>query len=236
MLRFSDFILNETLKTHEIDFSIENIDNNLKLQRYDFNIKKNLNNTFYVELLNFDKVQNFYLYLSNLESLIVNRHGWFPSKMKLTNFSGMVNIFPYDEEYIISHGKYLTKIKITYEAKDDTKVEVPEKLYHLSIQEYEKSVINKGLIPKSKSKLTKHLDRIYLCKNKSDCINLIDNMNLYYSNKSSMNKKNTKWIIYEIDTTIINFKIRNDPNYVGGFFTVDNINKDYIKIIDKEKL
>ena len=48
--------------------------------------------------------------------------------------------------------------------------------------------------------------------------------------------KNTKWIIYEIDTEDANIdKLYKDPNYLNGYYYLDNINKKSIKVIDLEK-
>jgi RNA:NAD 2'-phosphotransferase (TPT1/KptA family) len=53
---------------------------------------------------------------------------------------------------------------LIFEAKYDELREVPSKLYHVSIQEYKNNILKRGLIPKSNSKRTVHLDRIYVCK------------------------------------------------------------------------
>ena len=61
---YSDFVLNETLKTHNIDLSIKNIETELYSLRYDFSIKKNINNTSQISLHNFNHIQNIILYLA----------------------------------------------------------------------------------------------------------------------------------------------------------------------------
>jgi hypothetical protein len=96
-----------------------------------------------------------------------------------------------------------------------------------------------GLIPKSKSKLSKHLDRIYLCSDSKDCYNLISKMNFIYGMKKLSNKKNNlniKWIIYEVDMDNSYIKFYRDPNYSGSTsgYIIDNIPSDKIKIFDKE--
>lgn len=236
ILTYTDFVLNETLKTHDIDLTIGNVSSELNLQRYNFKINKNFdNNTFVVVLIDFDKVQNFELYISNLNSLIVNRHGWFPSKMVLVNFSGMSNEFAYDEDIIIKQGKYLNNVSITYEAKFDIELDIPEYLYHLSIQEYESNILKSGIIPKSKSKLSNHLDRIYLCKSSDDCKSLIDRMKFHYYNKPLRSKINDKCIIYKIDTKNSNIKLYKDPNYKNGYYSISNIPKDNIVVDEREK-
>ncbi len=231
---YSEFVLNETLKTHDIDFTINNISNELSLLRYNFSIIKNANNTFQINLHNFNHIQNIGLSMANLNNLAIDRNGWFPSKMFLINISSATNTLSYDEEYLIENIKYLTEVHITYESKFDIEINIPDVLYHLSIQEFESDIINKGLVPKSKSKLSKHLDRIYVCSDIKNCYNLINRMKLHYTNKSINNKINDKWIIYKIDTKNLNIKLYKDPNYNDGFYIIQNIDKIFISIIDKE--
>jgi hypothetical protein len=117
-----------------------------------------------------------------------------------------------------------------------------EKMYHITIQEYDHKIKKYGLFPKSKSKLSSHTDRIYLCKSIEDCEMLIPQMKLYYSEERDTNlyklnnkkyRKNTKWILYEIDNTS-NLKLYKDPRYINGYYTLDNINPQDIREIKRE--
>lgn len=235
---WSDFILNETLKTHDIDLTLYNVDHELSLLRLNFNIQKNINNTLLLTLNDFNYINSIGDYLDIINRLFIDRHGWFPTKMEITNFSGMVNTFAYDENILKSEdGKYYTNVKITYESKYDSVNDLPNKLYHLSIQEYEKSISINGIIPKSKSKLSVHLDRIYVCSDIKSCYNLINRMKFHYKNRKVNNKKyniNDKWIIYEIDTNGLDIKLFKDPNYINGYYLVDNIPASLIKVVDRE--
>ncbi len=233
---FSQFILNETLKTHDIDFTFNKVKLELELQHYDFEIQKG-DNSIFIILNNVNHVQNFHLLLDNLNSLLINRHGWYPSSMSILDVFKFEHLFKYDEDIIFSNDAFrrFEKMAIKYEGKYDIEVELPKRLYHLSIQEFESKVLKNGLVPKSKSKISKHLDRIFLCKDINHCYGLIDQMANYYNNKSSKNKINTKGIIYEIDTNGLNIKLYKDPNYSEGYYCIDNIPPTNIKIIDKEK-
>ncbi len=238
---YSEFMLNETLKTHDINLTFNNVNRELSLLRINFNININLNKIEII-LLGFRFLKDIKSYLDLLNNLLIDRHGWFPSEMEITNISNMKNTLPYDEDALLDNknNTYYQDVKITYEAKYDKLLNIPNKLYHLSIQQYENSVLKNGLIPKSKSKLSKHLDRIYLCSDPKDCYNLIPRMNfLYGMNKfsNSKNNKNTKWIIYEIDTRNLDIELYQDPNYTNSTaaYTSDNINRDNITIFDKEK-
>jgi len=234
---YSQFILNETLKTHDIDLTIRIVNSELSLLNYNFNIKKNDNNTISIILLNFRYLEAVELYLNNLKALLIDRHGWFPSKMIITNTSGMKNEYSYDDDILKRDSKYIDNVEIIFEAKFDIEETVPEKLYHLSVQEYESEVLKIGLVTKSKSKLSKHLDRIYVCSDIDLCYKLTPRMKLtYYQQKSlnSKNKINDKWIIYEINTNDLDVKLFKDPNYDGGYYIIDNIDSVRIEIVDKE--
>jgi len=228
--KWSEFTLNETLKTNDIDFTIKNIDNELSLLSFNFLIIKN-NNSIEFTLNEFYSIQNFDITFNYLDSLFVDRNGWFPSKYKIVNLSGRKNTLQYDEEYLRINQKYFKSITITYEPKFDIELNIPDKLFHLSIQQYEKNILKNGIIPKSKNKLSKHLDRIYVCDNISDCHKLIPRMKMNYLNSKI---PNIKWIIYEIDTSELNIKLYKDPNYNNGYYIIDNIHPNKIKISDKE--
>jgi hypothetical protein len=50
-------------------------------------------------------------------------------------------MFPYNEEILIGEGSiYFDNVNITYEAKYDIEFNIPPKLYHLSISQYELDV------------------------------------------------------------------------------------------------
>lgn len=236
---YSEFMLNETLQTHDINLTYNNVNRELSLLRINFKIDIN-NNKIEITLLGFRFLRDIKSYLDVINNLLTDRHGWFPSEMEITNTSTLKAIFPYDESMLYGDDNvYYQDVKIVYEAKHDTLIKTPNKLYHLSIQEYEKSIIKNGLEPKSKSKLSKHLDRIYLCSNVKDCYNLIPKMNFIYGNRKYSDKKNkinTKWIIYEIASGKLDLKLYIDPNYPNStaVYTINNISSNNLTIYDKE--
>ena len=223
---YSEFVLNETLKTHDIDKTIYNIDWELSLMYYEFNIIK-VDNMIELELKNLDHLK---IKLDHLDSLFIDRHGWFPSKMILTKQNGMSNKLAYSEEKILKIND-LSIVKIVYEPKYDIERVIPDKLYHLTIREYINKINKNGLVPKSKSKLSNHLDRIYVCKDQSDCYKLIAKMKLYFLDKKHID---FRYVIYEIDMIGLNIKMYNDPNFSKGYYIIDNINKERLTIVDKE--
>ena len=243
---FSNFIyqINEGLiKTLDINRTINIIETEMNLfSCYDFSISGNsINNTISLTLNNFNLMDNFNLKFEHINSLFINRCGWFPSTMKLKNMSDKPNTLSYDESYLVENKKYLKTVEIIYESKFDLETNNIPILYHLSIQSYKDSILNKGLIPKSKSKLTKHLDRIYVCDNIIDCKKLIPKMKLHYMLledeervKGRKPKRNTKWIIFEINNSNLKLKLYNDPNYDNGYYVIENIPNEYIAVVEEE--
>lgn len=150
----------------------------------------------------------------------------------------MKNELIYDEDFLKNNKEKINKVIITYESKYDIETNLPTKLYHLSVQQYESQILKNGLYPKSKNKKSLSLDRIYVCKKVEDCYLLINKMKNEYVYKISINKLNNinyKWIIYEIDTKELEISIYKDPNYINrGYYITDNIKPVNIKIYDKE--
>jgi hypothetical protein len=133
---------------------------------------------------------------------------------------------------------FISKVNIIFESKFDIESNIPDKLYHLSIKEFQKSILKTGISPKSKSKISYHDSRIYVCKSILACKTLIPNMKMIYNQQKWSNPKskiNDTWIIYEIDTKDLDIKLYYDPNYLGGYYTLSNIPPKNIKIIDFEK-
>lgn len=250
MLKFSEYIYNISkglIKTYDADKLILYAKNYLSSSGYivDINYIKDIN---VVELIIYDigKIDrsDIDIFFEYLNSIFINQFGWYPSKMKMKNFYGW-HEENYDENRLKHIYKKMDIISIRYESKFDKEINVPNKLYHLSIQEYENNILKFGISPKSKSKLSTHLDRIYMCLSEQDCINLIPRMKLHYnsekddiiytpSNKNKIYNKDTKWIIYEINTDGLDIVMYQDPNYKNGYYILRNIPPNNIKISSRE--
>lgn len=243
---FKDYVdaINEGLiKTHDLNKISYDIYRSLSLLNFDVSVDNNVNK-FTININNFNKISEnkIKLMLDHIMVSVVNRGGWFPSYMNLINIDYKEKLTKFNLKYLIKKQQSLFKVSIIFESKfGDIIYDVPDKLYHLSIQEYDEKIKKIGLIPKSKSKLTSHIDRIYLCKTVDDCKSLINQMLLYYEDEKSKNvfdigkekyQKNTNPIIYEIDNSdkIIN-KLYDDINYENGYYTTTNIYPEYIREI-----
>lgn len=203
---------------------------------YDINHTKS-DNLIHFKILHFNKLSEIFSTFDSIESYFINMMGWFPSTMIVKNLSGMENSFKYNREYLIENMEFLDNVEIIFESKFDHEVSIPKKLYHLSIQEFKSNILKRGLSPKSKSKLSYHDDRIYVCKKKFSCYNLIKNMKMFYISKKWTNPKNKinyKWVIYEINTDGLELKLYSDPNYIDGYYLLSNIPPNNIKVLDEE--
>ena len=117
---YSEFMLNETLKTHDINLTYDNVNRELSLLRFNFSINTK-SNKIEITLFGFRFLRETKTYLDLLNNLLIDRHGWYPSEMEITNISSMKNILPYDEDILLDmkNNLYYQDIKITYEAKYD---------------------------------------------------------------------------------------------------------------------
>ena len=243
---YIDYINEGLIKTYPGDKISKNLTNSLIGSGLNFNVQflKN-DNKIKLTIYFFNSIPSSSLedLFDIIDSVVVNKGGWFPSQMNIENINGMNNQMRYNlNNLYLNHSQY-NNVEITYESKfDETIVEIPDRLYHLSISEYENKIFKHGLVPKSKDKLTSHLDRVYLCSSIEDCKMLISRMKLYYNNEKIFNvynkqkrmyNKNTKPVIFEIDNSdkFIN-KLYKDPNYEGGFYILENIPPGRIKIIN----
>lgn len=203
-----------------------------------FNIKHTeSDNLIHFEISHFNKLSEISKTLDSIESYFINMMGWFPSLIKVIGLTGMENTLQYNKDYLIKTMSYISKVEIIFESKFDVQTNIPDKLYHLSIKEFEKSISKNGISPKSKSKITYHDSRIYVCKNVFDCKSLIPNMKMSYASQKWTNpqsKLDDSWVIYEIDTIGLDLKIYKDPNFIDGYYILSNIPTNKIKIIERE--
>lgn len=243
---FKDYLdaINEGLiKTHDPNIVLKNALNILHLLNININ-GTYTNNTIELELPNFynipiNKVEEIF---DVIMVYMVNMGGWFPSKMTITSIHKLSKKSKYSFENLMRNHDVYDNIIISFESKfGDIEPVIPDKLYHLTIKEYEQKILKYGLTPRSKSKLTSHTDRIFLCKTISDCELLSPQMKIYYNSEKDNNiyingnkkyKKDTNLLILEIDNkdNVIK-KLYKDPNYINGYYTLDNIPPKYIKVV-----
>jgi len=237
LLKYIEFIKEGLIKTQPYDIVLNKVQflpNNLI-----YNIKyTQSDNSIHFEVSYLNKLSEISKTFDVIESYFINMMGWFPSNMKITNISGMENKIQYNRDYLIKNMSFISKVNIIFESKFDIESNIPDKLYHLSIKEFESSIMRSGLSPKSKSKISYHDSRIYVCKSILGCKSLIPNMKMFYNQQKWSNPKSKiddRWVIYEIDTNVLDLNLYYDPNYLGGYYLLSNIPPDNIKIIEFEK-
>ena len=236
LLNYLEFIKEGLIKTQPADVVLRKViflPNNLI---YVINYTKS-DNLIHFEILFFNKLSEISKTFDAIESYFINMMGWFPSMMKIISLSGMENDIQYNKDYLIKNMSFISKVNIIFESKFDIESNIPDKLYHLSIKEFEKSILKNGLSPKSKSKISYHDSRIYVCKSILNCKSLIPNMEMIYNQQKWSNPKskiNDDWIIYEIDTSGLDIDLYYDPNYIGGYYLLKNTPSNNIKIVEVE--
>ena len=234
LLNYLEFIKEGLIKTQPADVVLRKViflPNNLI---YVINYTKS-DNLIHFEILFFNKLSEISKTFDAIESYFINMMGWFPSMMKIISLSGMENNIQYNKDYLIKNMSFISKVNIIFESKFDIESNIPDKLYHLSIKEFEKSILKDGLSPKSKSKISYHDSRIYVCKSILNCKSLIPNMEMIYNQQKWSNPKskiNDDWIIYEIDTSGLDIDLYYDPNYIGGYYLLKNTPSNNIKIVE----
>ncbi len=241
--------INEGLiKTYDIDKTISDLHKLLSNYHLKYEVVPE-DNKFKLVIDELDKIENKELVFDSILSSLFNLYGWFPSTMIVQNFFGNKKELKFIKEYLIRPKNNIINAEISFESKFDiVDSNIPTKLYHLSIQQYEENILKNGISPKAKSKLSNHDydGRIYLCKYLKDCKLLVNRMKLFYSeekddiiydpkNPKRKYNKNTKWIIFEIDTEKASIdKLYKDPNYPDGFYYLNSISPDSITIKEKE--
>ena len=134
-------------------------------------------------------------------------------------------------EWIKEYNEDTKPVAFIIEPKYDYEVKVPKKLYHASPIRLKDKILKIGLTPKSGSKISNHPERIYLSDSILECKKFAnylieDQENEWYKNG---------YCIYSIDGSAIT-KLYSDVNFrIGGYYTLQNIKPEYIKIFLESK-
>jgi len=236
LLNYLDFIKEGLIKTQPANIVLSKV--NFLPSNLIYNINyTDFDNLIHFEVIFFNKISEISKTFDAIESYFINMMGWFPSLMKIVSLSGMENTIQYNRDYLIKNMNFISVVDIIFESKFDIETSLPEKLYHLSIDEFKNSIARSGLSPKSKSKISYHDSRIYVCKTIEECKSLIPKMKIIYAQQIWSNPKSKiddNWIIFEIDTNGLDLKLYKDPNYLGGYYTISNIPSKFLKIVESE--
>lgn len=161
---YKDYVdsINEGLiKTLDGEKAIEYLLNTLSILNFKVSGSFNNDKVFFT-ISDYNNIQNNRIddLFDCIMSIMTNLYGWFPSIMTVKKTDGMINKKLFEENYLKINKNSISEISIEFDSKFD-KIDntISNKLYHLSIQEYDKKIRKNGLSPRSKSKLSSHIDR-----------------------------------------------------------------------------
>jgi hypothetical protein len=179
----------------------------------------------------------FNVVFDNLDQEILNKinqfmtsKSWFPTNIGFSGLKGRI--------YSQNVNDYLDEddVQISYEAHLPEAIKVNQtKAYHVTPDIFFNQINEKGLVPKSESKLSNHPDRVYLYRNQDEHNSIV--WALWNSLSKERQKTIKNYYVLEIDLTQIpNHQFFNDPqamaNY-GAIYTTQPIPKSAIKVIGK---
>lgn len=147
---------------------------------------------------------------------IITNLGYFISKLTIDG-----------QEWIKEYNDDTKPIAFVLEAKYDYQVEIPDKLYHASPIKFKDKILKYGLTPKTGNKLSNHPERIYL----TDDLNKAINFGNYLKEEDNNDWYKNGYCIYSVKGIGVS-KLYSDVNFrKGGFYTLNNIKSENIKLI-----
>lgn len=147
---------------------------------------------------------------------IITNLGYFISKLTING-----------QEWIKEYDNDTKPIAFILEAKYDYEVEIPENLYHASPIRFKDKIVKFGLTPKTGNKISNHPERIYL----TDDLNKAIDFGNYFREESDSDWYKSGYCVYSVKGTGIS-KLYSDVNFrKGGFYTLNNIKSENIKLI-----
>ena len=233
-LLLTEQMINDGLiKTHDIETSLSIISNFLSKNDILFEpIELDNNNnkivikynkiTFETFLSLITTINNLGYFISEITLSINTNNRLYPKKFKWNDFKKLyldIKINNYVDFILICEAKYDTTIKL-----------YTNLIYHVTEKQLVDKIMKNSLIPKSKSYLKTHPERIYF----TDNLNLAKKYLLSKSNayKYKDGKKEIiEFVILEIDISNIDIKAYKDPNMKDALYTYENISQKYIKIL-----
>jgi len=167
----------------------------------------------------------------NLDIILkfINNLGYFPAVMALNS-----KLVKFDYDDVVKHLSYPKLLsRIDFEPKFDPEIlerEIPDMAYHIAPTQNEEKILELGLAPKNKEKISKHPPRIYLSTS-------VESVEILAQHPTF--KKNKSLTIFGVDLGTLK-KVRkikwfSDPNFddEGGFYTLENIPPKYIKVVKR---
>ena len=217
-LDYNDFLNEGLIRTYPISIYNKNLLDNLLFLNLNIEIDINHSNETFKLIISDDVIFNDLIIINSY----TNNLGYFLTKFKVEK-NNKSNIFKYDSKTFESTITNNNGLTLYYESKFDDQIKITNKLYHTTEIKNIEKIIKNGLYPKSNSKIEYHSERIYLSKDKNDCIKLIPRLRALSLNI------NIPFVIFEI----------NKPNMYymdaksNGVYTFHNINKQNLKCLNE---
>lgn len=197
-------IVKGLIHTHPIDKSV----NILKRRFPELDIEVEKDVEIYIENQPPQKLEKYIPIITNL--------GYFISRLTIGG-----------REWIKEYDNDTKPIAFILEAKYDYEVEIPENLYHASPIRFKDKIVKFGLTPKTGNKLSNHPERIYL----TDDLNKAIDFGNYLREESDSDWYKNGYCVYSVSGNGIS-KLYSDVNFrQGGFYTLNNIKSENIKLI-----
>lgn len=211
------------------------------------NIKAECNTNYFRTILNRMLITGFftsyYIILTSNEKLK------FKGAYIESNFNDIVN----------KYSEIIKTVIFTCESEYETSlyknnIDIPDNIYHIAPHRIKDDILEGGLLPNRKNRISSHPHRLYFFieYNKNIIINMIHDFKLIdykHYNKDIINKKPPidfinqvkdinsdfyKYDLYEINTKEYKDKLvlHTDPNSISGYFSIQSIPKEYINKIE----
>lgn len=157
----------------------------------------------------------------------------------MKSFGWNIALINGEEESNSNFSKQLLKseIVIQYEARFDEDANLTQDiLYHLTPDTRYEKIKRMGLVPKSKSRIATHPERVYLFGDLNDVGWL--SADLYDSEPEDAKKYIKKYYLLKIDLATIKDKVKlyKDPNMEDAYYTTNTIPPIYISLIGQHTI
>jgi hypothetical protein len=230
------------IKTHKklyegliCSYDIKTVLNGLKKRNFkngDVKVEKTF--TGYTVLIKLTIETEYKNKINELNKFIENICGWKLSA--ILNSNGKV--FKKEDDLLDFSDDF---VWLQYEPKFDIEtnyIDFPNFLYHICPKKNLDKIKKIGLTPRTKSKIFNYDERIYVCNNIEDLLEL-SKMFVKTKDKTSVtDESNFTFYILQLNIKSILFPIRifKDPNFKNGYYTLENVQPQYIKPIVKIEL
>jgi len=118
--------LHKTLKTYDINITVNKVKSEINLQRINADIKIE-DNKILIKINDIMYNHTFGLCLDVINVMMINWFGWFPTQMNMINWLNQENIKMYNRETLIEEYKDLKSVEIMYEGKCDLESKIHDK-------------------------------------------------------------------------------------------------------------